>query len=151
MLKPGPTTPVSVTFALEVPVADAGSEIAAIDSVSASSVRYMETLSRFFTRERAVRFFYARAGGSVSRLRRRNARHHERAVQPLVLVGTVAVRARREVERPGRSRLGGDLRPHVHPGADQMEVLRGRRVTDHDPVLVRLQRSHSRPVRAGQR
>src|SRR4029079_19187325 len=129
-----PTTPVSVTFALEVPVADAGSEIAAIDSVSASSVRYMETLSRCFTRERWVRFSYARAGGSFSRLRRRNARHHERAVQPLVLVGTVAVLARRQVERPGRGRLGGDLRPHVHAGADEMEVLRSRRVAHHDPI-----------------
>src|SRR4029079_16171498 len=125
-----PTTPVSGTFALEVPVADAGSEIAAIDSVSASSVRYMETLSRFFTRERAVRFFYARTGVSVLSLRPWRSAHHERAVQPLVPVGTVAVLARRQVERPRRGRLRGNLRPHVHGRADQMEVLGGRRVAD---------------------
>src|SRR5215203_6821824 len=59
MLKPGPTTAVSVTFGALV--ADAGSEIAAMESVSASSNRYMETLSRFFIRAECADQFFLRA------------------------------------------------------------------------------------------
>ena len=58
MLKPGPTTPVSVT--LGSPVAAAGMDTAATATMPMSSVRNIRPSLRLLTRERAVRFY---AGG----------------------------------------------------------------------------------------